>query len=191
MGNLSQSPSLHPSTSPTPYYEQYNQFVGDYKISAQSESHSQWLLCDGQEVDLRVYPLLYDLFGSKFGSGSDQWMFKLPDASNKVMGVLSDSRDLGDVAGSETVTLTSSQLPSHFHYLANSNRCTSDASSSRYLASSCYSGSGLLDEAEDKYQLKSVSGSPNTLRSSSIGSGNSVSLMQPTMFVGNLFVFAA
>merc|ERR1712176_344958 len=150
-----------------------------------------WLKCDGSEVDLRVYPLLYDLIGTTFGTPSSQWMFKLPDASNKVMGILSDSRVLGQEVGSETITLSSSQMPSHWHYLANDNICDRQQSSTRYMASSCSAGSGQLNSGDDKYQLKGRSNTPNTLRSGSSGSGSSVSVMQPTMYIGNLFIFAA
>merc|ERR1739845_132958 len=112
-------------------------------------------------------------------------MFKLPDARNRVMGVVSDSHSLGDTVGSETITLSSSQMPSHFHYLANDNDCNAQDSSARYMASSCSFGSGLLNTGDDKYQLKGRSSSsnvPNVLRSSSVGSGNSINIMQPTMY---------
>lgn len=92
---------------------------------------SGWLLCDGSEVDRVVYSNLFSLIGVTFGIGDGANTFNLPDMrgrfplgmddpgagtagpANVVANPAADS--IGGTSGSETVTLTSAQMPVHGH----------------------------------------------------------------------------
>ena len=52
----SSNPTMKPTLQPTQHIETY---IGDYKISAQNESHGGWKLCDGSFLDSEDYPELF------------------------------------------------------------------------------------------------------------------------------------
>ena len=64
----SKSPTKKPTLQPTTDLSPYENFVGDFKISAQNTSHGHWLLCDGSFVDPNIYTELFNVIGYSFGS---------------------------------------------------------------------------------------------------------------------------
>ena len=181
-----------------------NNLIGDYKISAQNTSHDNWLLCDGSFLDPHDYPQLFDIISYSFGSqigyskGIMLHKFGLPNAMDRVIGVYGNNNVIGAVKGNEMISLNESNIPSHWHYLAygdDGDECKGHPSSSsnetyKYLAEQCPDGSDLLDKKDDKYQLKATNNLPNRLRSSTFGNGQPINIMQPTVFIGNLFIYA-
>ena len=177
-------PSEDPTFSPT-FYSLYGHYIGDFKISAHTESHGNWLLCDGSFIDPSDYPQLFDIIGYSFGSSSS--LFALPDASDRVIGVNGNSYSMGTITGNEDISLSEDNLPSHWHYVAQSGTCsgTSFSATDRpYLSTECY------DHPATSYVLGAKPGEPDRFHTGSTGSTSSFNIMQPTVFVGNLFVFA-
>lgn len=74
-----------------------------------------YLLCDGSAVDRTTYATLFGVIGTTFGSGDGSSTFNLPDLSGRVPLGVSSTHLLGSTGGSETVTLTESELPAHVH----------------------------------------------------------------------------
>lgn len=74
-----------------------------------------YLLCDGSAVDRTTYATLFDVIGTTFGAGDGSTTFNVPDLSGRVPLGVSQSHALGTTGGSETVTLTESELPAHVH----------------------------------------------------------------------------
>ena len=178
------APTLQPTT---------DEFIGDYKVSARNASHGNWLLCDGSFIDSKEYPKLFDIIGYSFGSFSTfPSHFGLPDARDRVVGINGYGNIMGESMGNEQITLSESNLPTHFHYVLSSGFCSGyyDATSRPYLAFNCNSGSGLLTNENFEYTLRATSTTSNQYRSSTVGSGTAISIMQPTVFVGNLFIYA-
>ena len=66
------------------------------------------------------------MIGHTFGDSSDSTtLFKLPNVDDNVMGISGTNYDIGDSVGS-SVTLTQSNLPSHYHLMvADQTSCTS------------------------------------------------------------------
>ena len=80
-----------------------------------------WLLCNGQTVPISQYEALYALIGTTYG-GNGQSNFALPDLrgrSGLCIGTGSGLPPavLGQVGGSETVSLSAGQIGSHSHPL--------------------------------------------------------------------------
>ncbi|MES2727961.1 MAG: tail fiber protein [Bacteroidota bacterium] len=78
-----------------------------------------WMFCAGQSMPIAQYDALYALLGTTYG-GDGQTTFNLPDLQGRVpvgigQGPALQNIDLGEVSGSEGVTLTSQQLPAHNH----------------------------------------------------------------------------
>eukprot|EP01083_Nonionella_stella_P061413 160043_1 len=187
-------PTQNPTLFPTEYYQTHDHFIGDYKISAQSKSHGNWLLCDGSIINSTTYTMLFDVIGYRFGFVSNNpLLFALPDASDHIIGAIGTKYDIGDRVGSETRTLSNANIPSHFHFLAYSSGTSNTAedlySSSRYpyLADQYAIGSTINPS---QYRLYATNNLPNSLKSGTSGSGASFNIMQPTIYAGNLFIFS-
>lgn len=81
----------------------------------------QFLLCQGQELKIADYTSLFALIGTTYG-GDGANTFKLPDLRGRIpLGAgarsASESYELGQVGGKESVTLGASQMPVHSHNL--------------------------------------------------------------------------
>lgn len=81
-----------------------------------------WLACNGQSLPISEYAVLFNLIGTTYG-GDGVVNFKLPDLQGRVPvhmgqgGGLPDYQ-IGQSAGSETVTLTSANMAAHIHQAA-------------------------------------------------------------------------
>eukprot|EP01083_Nonionella_stella_P227437 806946_1 len=178
------SPSEYPSESPT-YFD--GSFVGDYKYSFRSTSHGFWLLCDGQWFNITQYSLLYDVIGHTFGhyyNGTTHY-FRVPDARDTVMGVVGSAHSMGKHIGNETHKLSQSETPEHIHHFVGEGaaECVSGGSGT-YVARFCVEGGHFLDYLQHAPTLDP------SWETSASGGNQSFSLMQPTKFIGNLFVYS-
>lgn len=78
-----------------------------------------WHLCDGSLISIATYDALYVLLGTTYG-GDGQQTFGLPDLRGRIPIHQGTGRGLstyaiGQIAGTETVTLTSLQMAQHQH----------------------------------------------------------------------------
>jgi microcystin-dependent protein len=90
-----------------------------------------WALCDGSLVPISQYAALFQLLGTTFG-GDGQTTFGLPDLRGRAPLGAGQGPGLqpyvqGQIAGVESVTLTSSQFASHTHALQGAATATSAA----------------------------------------------------------------
>lgn len=77
-----------------------------------------WLLCDGSFYGTTTYPALFAVIGTTYGAAS--FSFAVPDCRGRAsIGVGQGSglsnRTLAQTGGVETVTLDTTQIPSHNH----------------------------------------------------------------------------
>ena len=78
-----------------------------------------WLLCDGSEVARALYPNLFSLIGSSFGSPSNNKLFKLPNATGKSLFGTGAGFSFGTLGGSSDVTLETKNIPAHTHEVSD------------------------------------------------------------------------
>jgi microcystin-dependent protein len=83
-----------------------------------------WATCDGQLLAIAQNTALFSLLGTTYG-GDGKTTFALPDLRGRVAPHVGNSLTLGQVAGSETVTLNTDQLPGHAHLANCANAATS------------------------------------------------------------------
>lgn len=100
-------------------------YVGEIRMFGGNFAPSGWALCQGQLMPISENETLFNLIGTTYG-GDGQTTFALPDLRGRVpihmgQGPGLSYRTIGESAGTETVTLVTSQIPAHTHVpMANS-----------------------------------------------------------------------
>lgn len=80
-----------------------------------------WAFCNGQLLPISDYETLFNLIGTTYG-GDGVTNFALPDLRGRLPVHVGPGFALGQAGGTETVTLTTSQVPAHSHpYLGSVN----------------------------------------------------------------------
>jgi microcystin-dependent protein len=94
-------------------------FVAEIRIFPFNFAPKGWAFCDGQILSIAQNTALFSLLGTTYG-GNGQSTFALPDLQGMVpvhpgQGPGLSQYYLGQIGGSETVTLLESELPAHTH----------------------------------------------------------------------------
>jgi microcystin-dependent protein len=97
-------------------------FIGEIRWVAFDFAPRGWATCDGQIMSIAQNTALFSLLGTTYG-GNGQTTFALPDMRGRAplhvgQGPALSNRDLGEVGGTEAVTLTIPEMPLHVHMLA-------------------------------------------------------------------------
>lgn len=192
------------------YHSVQPSFAGDLKYSVQQTDHNGWLKCDGRSLDRSLYPELFNIIGTSFGS-VDSETFNLPDCRGRVLGIIGQgtgltNRNLGVLTGNESHTLTISEMPIHNHtgttdssgahtHTSNANGGTLGLSSSNGNNTASdgldfTTGEPNLYATPAALSIDSGGAHTHTFTTTSVGGGNSHNIMQPTIFISNIFVFS-
>ena len=99
-------------------------WIGEIALVAFNFPPVGWATCDGQLLSIAQNTALFSLLGTTYG-GNGQTTFALPDLRGRVpihmgQGPGLTPYTIGEVAGTETVTLLSSQMPAHSHVVSAS-----------------------------------------------------------------------
>ena len=73
----------------------WNNEIGDYKMSAQIADHDGWFICDGRELSRKEYAELFAIIGTSFGAGNGKTTFNLPDFKDDTTWKTRNARDDG------------------------------------------------------------------------------------------------
>lgn len=98
-----------------------NPFLGEIRVFAGNFNPRAWAFCRGQLLPISQNDALYALIGTTFG-GDGITTFGLPDLQGRAIvgqgtGPGLSGYVVGQKSGTETVTLTTNQMPSHNHTL--------------------------------------------------------------------------
>lgn len=178
-----------------------------------------WLLCDGREVSKTTYAKLYAVIGSTYGTAVDTVRnFVLPDLRGRNIVGTSGSYPLAQKQGSENVTLEVRHLPSHNHtgttdsagshsHGVNDSGHTHpylDAyfTENKSLGQNLFGTGSRTDSDNDIYErnmttsssttgisIQSAGSHTHTFTTSSVGSGNSFSIVQPYIAINYLIKY--
>ena len=103
-------------------------FLGQITMFGGNFAPRGWALCNGQLLDISSNTALFSILGTTFG-GDGRTTFGLPDLRGRTplhsggsTGPGLSSRPLGSKGGTETVTLTTAQMPSHQHLVTCSEQ---------------------------------------------------------------------
>jgi microcystin-dependent protein len=100
-------------------------FVAEIRIFPFNFAPRGWAWCNGQLLPISQNTALFSLLGTTYG-GDGKSTFALPDLQGSApmhpgQGPGLSLHDLGEIGGSETVTLLESEIPSHSHALRASS----------------------------------------------------------------------
>ncbi|MBS0297073.1 MAG: phage tail protein [Proteobacteria bacterium] len=115
-------------------------YVGEIRMFGFGRVPTGWLSCDGSLQSISNFETLYTLIGTTYG-GDGQTSFALPDLRGSVpvhegQGLGLSSYPLGTRLGTESVNLTTQQLPQHNHvFLASNANASSPNPNGNALAS--------------------------------------------------------
>ncbi len=96
-------------------------FVAEIRIFPFNFAPKGWAFCNGQLMPISQNTALFSLLGTTYG-GDGKSTFALPDMQGNApmhpgQGPGLSLHDLGEIGGTETVSLLQSEIPSHSHSL--------------------------------------------------------------------------
>lgn len=123
-------------------------YLAEIRFFAPNFAPRYWMLCQGQLLAIATNQALFSLLGTTYG-GDGRTTFGLPDFRSRVpvgtgQGAGLSNYVLGQIGGSETVTLGIPQIPAHTHSVSNINLTAN-------LTFSCYSDAGTTDNPVGNY----------------------------------------
>jgi len=140
---------------------------------------SGFLECDGAAVSRSTYAALFAVIGTTYGVGDGSTTFNVPDLTDRTVVNKSNTKNLAQTGGANTVTptgnisgstgsttLTTTQIPSHLHSGGSMGRAADGGAATSPAASAMNTGSTGGGQSHD-----------HTLSANFVGSANSV--LQP------------
>jgi microcystin-dependent protein len=96
-----------------------NQFIGQLMLVGFNFAPAGWAQCQGQLLPISSNTALFSLLGTNYG-GNGTSNFALPNLQGRCaigagQGVGLSQYDIGQAGGSATITLSTSNVPSHTH----------------------------------------------------------------------------
>jgi microcystin-dependent protein len=141
-------------------------FVAEIRIFPFNFAPTGWAQCNGQLLPISQNTALFSLLGTTYG-GDGRSTFALPDLQGSApmhprQGPGLSLHDLGEVGGTEIVTLLDSEIPIHSHALMASGQPGEDPSPSPSEALARSTGANLYqtNTAQNLVQLAPTALSP-------------------------------
>jgi microcystin-dependent protein len=175
--------------------------TGDVKMSFVQQDHLGWLICNGRDLSVAEYGILFNVVGYTFGGSGNT--FKLPDVSGVVPGIAGGKWAIGDISGAETHTLTRAEMPGHTHGATDVSENTNGSGVSGISGEHTHTYNTYSD-SDRGYVAASendgVLGGGRTINTGSAGAhahaigstggSQAHNNMQPTFFIGNMFIYS-
>jgi microcystin-dependent protein len=100
-------------------------FVAEIRCWACNFAPRGWAMAQGQILPISQYTALFSLIGTYYG-GNGTTNFALPDLRSRVpmkygTDPVGNSYSIGEIAGTETITISSTQMPIHTHTFSGTN----------------------------------------------------------------------
>jgi microcystin-dependent protein len=98
-------------------------YIGEVKIFAGTFAPNGWFFCDGSLLPINQYTAFFSIIGTTYG-GDGMRTFQLPDLRGRTpihsgngQGINVSRYELGQIGGSENVTISALQMPAHSHLI--------------------------------------------------------------------------
>lgn len=128
-------------------------YVGEIRLFPYNFAPNGWFDCDGTLYPISQYDVLFALIGTTYG-GDGVTTFAVPDLRGRLpihqgQGQGLSTYVLGQMAGTETVTLIANQLPAHSHTFYAADSAASSATPAATLQLGSVSGDTLYTNSTD------------------------------------------
>lgn len=145
-----------------------DQFIGEIRAFPFPFAPKDWALCNGQLLAVSRFTALFSILGVNYG-GDGRTTFGLPNLPGRVIvapgqGPGLGSWDVGQMAGSDSVTLSTPQMPMHNHQITGMDNPGSQLApdANCYLSRDIRGGSGVIQYMQTG-GTPSAPMAPNTL----------------------------
>ena len=160
---------------------------GVIQMYAGSSAPNGWLICNGQAVSRTTYAALYAVIGTTYGAGDGSTTFNVPNLVNKTV---RGASTVGSTGGSDTVTLSTANMPAHTHGVGSLATASGGAHTHTIASykSGSLSGSISYIETSSRGAISTMSGVINSAgahthtisgATASVGSGSAVTITNP------------
>lgn len=151
-------------------------FISEIRLFGFSFAPKGWAFCSGQTLSIAQNQALFALIGTMYG-GNGTTTFNLPDLRGRTPLHFSASIPQGAMAGVESVTLLSSQMPQHTHAV----NATSDAGAVLQFENTVFASAVSTSGAVSAYGPPTATVPLNTASVSATGGGQPHSNLQPSL----------
>jgi microcystin-dependent protein len=113
-------------------------YIGEIRMFGGNFAPAGWAFCNGQVMAISENDTLFELIGTTYG-GDGQTTFNLPDLQGRIplhVGTIAGTTIIGQKSGTESITLTVNQIPSHSHTPQASAKGGSDDPANNYWGGS-------------------------------------------------------
>jgi len=155
-------------------------FVGEIRMFGCNFAPRNYAVCAGQLIPIAQNTALFSLLGTTFG-GNGTTIFALPNLQGRVpigfgpgAGPGLSQRELGEVGGSESVTLLQTEMPAHSHVVSAQNSRADRANAS---------GATLAASADAVYASGSPAATMSPQEVGLVGSGQPHNNLQPLLAI--------
>ena len=125
-----------------------NPFIGEIRMFGGTFAPAGWAFCSGQLMPISENDALFNLIGTTYG-GDGQETFALPDLQGRIplhagTGASGTTYQLGEKSGTESVTLTTSQIPGHNHPMTCKNAAGNNQSPNLNVTAGAQTGVNIF-----------------------------------------------
>jgi microcystin-dependent protein len=155
-----------------------NYFIGQIGIFGFNFAPRGWALCSGTLLAITQNTALFSLIGTTYG-GNGQTTFGLPDLRSRTPIMFGNLTSMGEMAGVENVTLTTSEMPDHTHTFEASNNVAKTIP----LAGNVFAGGEVAGTAQNSYAAPPQNTALNPGSLSMAGGSQPHNNIQPSLAV--------
>jgi microcystin-dependent protein len=182
-----------------------NRIVGEVVDYTGTSAPSLWLFPFGQAISRSTYAALFAVCGTTYGAGDGSTTFNVPDIRGRVtagkdnMGGVAagrmtaanvDGTILGNTGGSENVTLTTAQMPSHSHSLTDPGH-THSFTPSTPLSTNSPGAFAFAAGASGTLTSPSIASATTGITMATAGSGTAHGNLQPVIVLNKIIYAGA
>jgi microcystin-dependent protein len=125
-------------------------YLGDIFMAGFNFAPAGSALCQGQVLSISTYSALFALLGTTFG-GDGVTTFALPDLRGRIpmgqgAGSGLSSRYIGEMSGTESVTLLTTQMPAHTHSITVNPKAVTEAGDTSVPTNAYPANTGTMDK---------------------------------------------
>src|SRR6476660_9506887 len=127
-------------------------FIGEIRMFGGNFAPLNWAFCNGQLMSIAQNTALFSLIGTTYG-GDGQQTFALPNLQGRFPIHQGSNFVIGQLAGNETVTLISSQMPAHRHTAVGSETASQLSPENGVWSTDPGGNTAAYNEANDNNQM--------------------------------------